>query len=89
MIRVVTRSEIEERLVAIVRQEKNVDEGLLRPQTTLAEAGLDSLDALTVLFAIEETFKISIPDTEARAVRTFGDLIDIIEKRAMSDERSE
>jgi acyl carrier protein len=80
MIRAVTRSEIEEQLIAIVRQEKHVAEGLLKPTTTLAEAGLDSLDALTVLFAIEEQFKISIPDTEARAVRTFGDLIDIIEK---------
>jgi acyl carrier protein len=87
MIRAVTRSEIQEQLIAIVRQEKNVAEDLLRPETALAEAGIDSLDSLTILFAIEEQFKISIPDPEARAVRTFGDLIDIIQKRAMSDER--
>jgi acyl carrier protein len=83
----VTRGEIEERLIAIVRQEKNVADELLKPETALAEAGIDSLDALTILFAIEEQFAISIPDDEARAARTFGDLIDIIEKRAMSDER--
>ncbi|HYC87992.1 MAG TPA: phosphopantetheine-binding protein [Thermoanaerobaculia bacterium] len=82
-----TRSEIAEQLIGIVRQEKNVPEDLLRPETLLAEAGIDSLDSLTILFAIEEQFKISIPDPEARAVRTFGDLIDIIEKRAMSAER--
>jgi len=87
MIRAVTRSEIAEQLIGIVRQEKNVPEDLLRPETLLAEAGIDSLDSLTILFAIEEQFKISIPDPEARAVRTFGDLIDIIEKRAMSAER--
>ena len=82
-----TRGEIEERLVAIVRQEKNVAGDLLKPETPLAEAGIDSLDQLTILFAIEEQFRISIPDDEARAVRTFGDLIDIIQRRAMSDER--
>jgi acyl carrier protein len=82
MIRVVTRGEIEERLIAIVRQEKNVADELLKPETVMAEAGIDSLDALTILFAIEEQFKISIPDDEARAARTFSDLIDIIEKRA-------
>ena len=82
-----TREEIERELVAIVRQEKNVPDDLLRPETPLADAGIDSLDSLTILFAIEEQFKISIPDPEARAVRTFGDLIDIIEKRTMSDER--
>ncbi|HVE71040.1 MAG TPA: phosphopantetheine-binding protein [Thermoanaerobaculia bacterium] len=76
-----TRSEIEEQLVAIVRQEKNVADELLKPETELSAAGIDSLDSLTILFAIEEQFKISIPDDEARAVKTFGDLIDIIEKR--------
>ena len=51
------------------------------------DAGIDSLDSLTILFAIEEHFKISIPDDEARAAKTFSDLIDIIAKRVMSDER--
>jgi len=83
----VTRAEIEEKLVAIVKQEKNVADELLKPETTLAEAGIDSLDSLTILFAIEEHYRISIPDDEARAVRTFADLIDIICKRTMSDER--
>jgi acyl carrier protein len=87
MIRAVTRGEIEEKLIAIVRQEKNVAEELLKPETVLADAGIDSLDSLTILFAIEEQFRISIPDDEARAVRTFSDLIDIIGKRTMSDER--
>jgi acyl carrier protein len=77
----VTRGEIEEQLIAIVRQEKSVPDELLRPETPLAEAGIDSLDSLTILFAIEEQFKISIPDDEARAVKTFSDLMDIIEKR--------
>lgn len=80
-----TRGEIEEKLIAIVKQEKNVPDELLRPETALADAGIDSLDSLTILFAIEEQFRISIPDDEARAVRTFADLIDIIEKRVMSE----
>ena len=87
MIRAMTRSEIEERLMAIVRQEKQIPDDLVRPDTVLSEAGIDSLDQLTILFAIEEQFKISVPDDEARAVRTFGDLIDIIEKRTASDAR--
>ena len=73
-----TRGEIEQKLIAIVRQEKNVAEDLLRPETPLADAGIDSLDALTILFAIEEQFGISIPDDRARAMRTFGDMIDIV-----------
>ena len=76
------RSEIEQKLVAIVRNEKDIAEDSLKPETLLAEAGIDSLDALTILFAIEEQFKISIPDDRARSIKTFGDMIDIVESLA-------
>ena len=81
MIRTVTRDEIAEKLVTIVRQEKNVPDELLQPATPLADAGIDSLDSLTILFAIEEQFRISIPDDRARSITTFGDLIDVVAER--------
>jgi acyl carrier protein len=74
----VTRAEVEQQLIAIVRQEKNISADLLQPDTELAAAGIDSLDALTILFAIEEHFHISIPDTAARAMKTFGDMVDVV-----------
>ncbi len=73
-----TRAEIAQTLIEIVRKEKNVSEDLLKEETPLADAGIDSLDSLTILFAIEEQFKISIPDEQARAVKTFGDLVDVV-----------
>ena len=74
------RGEIEQKLIEIVRQEKpNLTTDTLTPETPLADAGIDSLDALTILFAIEETFKISIPDDRARAMKTFGDMIDAVQ----------
>ena len=74
-----TRDEIEQKLIAIVRQEKNVPDDLLTPSTALADAGIDSLDSLTILFAVEEQFGISIPDDRARAMKSFGDLVDIVQ----------
>jgi acyl carrier protein len=50
----------------------------LTPETALADAAIDSLDALTILFAIEETFKISVPDDRARSMKTFGDMIEAV-----------
>ena len=74
------RAEIEQKLIEIVRQEKpNLTLDTLTPETALADAGIDSLDALTILFAIEETFKISIPDDRARSMKTFGDMIASVE----------
>jgi acyl carrier protein len=74
-----TRAEIEQKLIEIVRKEKDIPEEKLRPETPLADAGIDSLDALTILFGIEEEFHISIPDDRARAMTTFGDMIDAVE----------
>ena len=74
-----TRDEIAQKLIEIVRQEKTLPDDNLALDTPLADAGIDSLDSLTILFAIEETFKISIPDEAARGIKTFGDMVTVVE----------
>lgn len=73
-----TRAEVEQRLIEIVRKEKNLPPDVLRADTELAATGIDSLDALTILFSIEEEFGISIPEAAARGMKTFGDMIDAV-----------
>jgi len=74
-----TRAEIQQKLIEIVRQEKDLPDDKLSPEMPLADAGIDSLDALTILFAIEEQFHISIPDDKARSITTFGDMVTVVE----------
>lgn len=74
-----TRAEIEQTLLEIVQKEKQMPAASLASDAPLADAGIDSLDALTILFAIEEHFKITIPDDRARAMKTFGDMVDTVE----------
>ena len=73
-----TRADVEKTLIDIVRKEKDIPAEKLAPETALAEAGIDSLDALSILFAIEEHFKITISDDKARAMKTFGDMVDAV-----------
>ena len=75
-----TRDEIAQKLTEIVRKEKQFPDDKLTPDTALADAGIDSLDSLTILFAIEENFHVSIPDDKARAIKTFGDMIDVVQE---------
>lgn len=75
-----TREEIEQKLIELVRKEKDVPADKLKPETLLADAGIDSLDALNVLFAIEDSFHISIPDDKARSIKTFGDLVTTVQE---------
>lgn len=75
-----TRDAIARKLAEIVRKEKEIPDEKMTPETALADAGLDSLDALTILFGIEEEFHITIPDEKAKAMKTFGDMIDVVEE---------
>jgi acyl carrier protein len=81
----VTRDEIQRALIDIVRKEKDIPDEKLSPETPLADAGIDSLDALTILFAIEEQFHISIPDDKARSMKTFGDMVNTVVELAPSE----
>jgi NADH dehydrogenase (ubiquinone) 1 alpha/beta subcomplex 1, acyl-carrier protein len=43
--------------------------------------GLDSLDTVEVVMAIEEEFSIEIPDKDADEIRTVGDAIKYISEQ--------
>ncbi|MEK6375665.1 MAG: phosphopantetheine-binding protein [Acidobacteriota bacterium] len=75
-----TRDEITEKLIEIVRHEKSLPDDKLALDTPLAEAGIDSLDSLSILFAIEETFHISISDEKARGIKTLGNMVSVVEE---------
>jgi acyl carrier protein len=42
--------------------------------------GIDSLDVFTLLFELENAFKISIPDDDVRSLRTVNDVVEGIKK---------
>ena len=44
------------------------------------QLGIDSMDAVEILFAIENEFEINIPDEEVREVRTVRQMCEGIEK---------
>ncbi len=43
--------------------------------------GIDSMDALSLLTALEEKFSVEIPDYEVQDVRTFAELADVVASR--------
>lgn len=49
------------------------------PETELKSLGVDSLKALTVLFELEETFDIEIPNDLIPSIVTVNDIVDRLE----------
>jgi len=67
-----------ERILGIMAKETNVDRVLLRPEATIEDLGIASLDMVQAIFAIETAFDIEIPPLAAEAgteFRTVGDLL--------------
>jgi acyl carrier protein len=60
---------------------KNFDfpEDRLRPEATIESIGLDSLDKIEVLFALEKEFNVRIPDREV-TINSIQDMINVIDR---------
>ncbi|KAF5119331.1 hypothetical protein DV495_002929 [Geotrichum candidum] len=51
----------------------------LKPETSFTtDLGLDSLDVVEVILAVEEEFSIEIPDHEADSLKTIGQTVEYI-----------
>ena len=60
-------------------------EDLLPAANLRTDLGLDSLDAVDLVVALEVAFGFRIPEQEARAIRTLGDVHERIRKNIGAD----
>ncbi|MEE0435952.1 MAG: acyl carrier protein [Peptococcaceae bacterium] len=45
------------------------------------DLGVDSIDTVELIMAVEETYDITISDDDARDLKTVGDVVEFIEER--------
>lgn len=65
----------------IIIDQLQVDEADVNMDTNLMkDLSADSLDAVEIIMAIEDTFGIEIPDEDAEKVQTVEDLVKYVEE---------
>ncbi|MDL1958048.1 MAG: acyl carrier protein [Deltaproteobacteria bacterium] len=76
----ISDEQVHQRVAQIMAEEFELEPESLQPDATLYEdLGLDSLDAVDMVVALEKAFGMKMTDEEAvRAVRTLGDLFDLV-----------
>ena len=73
---------IAERVRAQIAEQLGVKLEQVVPEASLIDdLGADSLDAVELVMAIEETFGIEIPDEEAEQLQRVGEVIRYVETR--------
>lgn len=71
---------VAEKVIATLASVKRVPAESIKLDTNLQEMGIDSLDVFTLLFELENAFKISIPDDDVRSLHTVNDVVEGIKK---------
>ena len=71
--------EIERRVIRVIAETQKIELGKITPHSTFDELGIDSFDAINILFALETEFEVEISDEQAKGLRSVAQVIQGIE----------
>jgi len=75
-----SHGELTARVRSIIGATQHLPQEQITADSTFQELGIDSLDGINILFAVESEFNINIPDEAAQSLRSVRDVIDGIAK---------
>ena len=79
---------ITQKVIDIVTREEGLPPSVVRPDSTFAELGVDSLDALNILYAIEQEFEVEIPDSLAKNVTNVAQIVEVLASVVANHDKS-
>ena len=76
-----TTEEIRTQLADIVNDVAGVDQADVQLEKNFVDdLDVDSLSMVEIIYACEEAFNVSIPDEDAKSLKTVGDAVNYIER---------
>lgn len=75
-----SHSELAARVAAVIAKTQKIPAESVTVDKTFEDLKIDSLDGINILFALEEEFKIDIPDDAAQKIHSVGEMVDGLEK---------
>ena len=70
--------ELQAEIAAIISDVAEVPVGQITEHTSLEELGVDSLDALRIIAAIEKRFHVEVPEEDIGQVRSLSDIVSMV-----------
>ena len=68
--------DVAQKVITIIAKTKRLSPEAITIDSSLEELKIDSLDGLNLFLDLEEAFNISIPDDQARNMRSVRDIVD-------------
>lgn len=72
--------DLTQRVINCIAETQRLAPEKVSPDSSFEELGIDSLDGINILFALETEFDIDIPDDAARNIHTVREMADGVAK---------
>lgn len=80
------RDEIAKQVLEVIVSEGNLDPAKASAEATIESLGIESIDVVTILFAIEEKFGVYIPvDERLGGAKTLDDIVEALTSQIASN----
>ncbi|HEB95843.1 MAG TPA: histidine kinase [Sedimenticola thiotaurini] len=63
-------------IVKAIATQKHIDGASIERESTLEQLGISSLDAITIVYEIEEQFDVEVPNDALENLKTVQDIVD-------------
>jgi acyl carrier protein len=79
---------VEERVLRVIAKTQRIPVETVTPQSSFEDLGIDSMDAINIIFDLESEFDIEIDDEQARHIRYVHEMIDGVTKLLDAKEKA-
>lgn len=68
--------ELTRRVLRIIAETQRKDPAQVTIDSSFEELGIDSMDGVNIVFALENEFDINVPDEEVKTIRNVRDMVE-------------
>ena len=72
--------ELTQRILRIIAETQRKDPAQVTIDSSFEELGIDSMDGVNIVFALENEFNINIPDEDVKTIRSVRDMVEGVRK---------
>ena len=72
--------DLTQRVLRIIAETQRKDPSQVTIESSFEELGIDSMDGVNIVFALENEFNINVPDEEVKSIRSVRDMVEGVRK---------
>jgi acyl carrier protein len=72
--------DLTQRILRIIAETQRKDPAQVTIDSSFEELGIDSMDGVNIVFALENEFNINVPDEEVRNIRGVRDMVEGVKR---------